>query len=587
MTLTIGCLLLAVFLAFAALMFLERLSALLALPLMAVSFVTLAVLADLASPNGEATSRFRQWRELRRATADAVRERLATHARLLDAARAALASGDAAAIESMVARERPGVQAQLNACRARLLEYPDFLSKPPEHPGARALAEARLRSVPVESLLDALDRAVRESGDAGDPTRRVQAVLDQSLSLRTAPQRWLDRNADSDGWRAALRDALAYVGGHLALTVRAGSLSLSATMIATLFGGMFAMYVRNLKIAERLVYWTAEFAGERPAGVALAVFLATALIFTSAGGLGTVMMLGTIILPILRSVGLSPVVGAGVFLIGIAMGGQLHPVSRRLWLDFYGVTPAELDSILWTLVALYFATGVVWIAWGTRRGLRSSFQSREAAAEAPALTVPPRLMIAPLVPVALVYAGGIDEIAAFTIAICYMYLCVRGRDGATRQMARSLIDGAQAVVPPVLLMIGIGLLVTSLSTAPVQGYLRPLIEAAAPRTAARYVAVFALGAPLALYRGPLNVWGMGLAVSATLLATAALPPPAVLGAILAAGMLQGVCDPTNTANVWIAGFQNVGVNRLLRYLLLPVWAAASVAVTIFAMRFLA
>jgi len=586
MTPAIGCLLLVVFLVFAALMFLERLSALLALPLMAISFVMLAVLADLAPRNAEAPSRFQQWHDLRRATADAVRERLARHERLLNAARAALASGDTGAITSMIARERPAALAELNAQRARLLEYPDFLSKPPDYPGSRALAEARLRSVPVESLLDSLEGALRQSGESEDPARRIQAILDQSTALRAAPQLWLDRHSDSESWRATLRDALRYVGGHLALTVRAGSLSLSATMIATLFGGMFAMYVRNLKIAERLVYWTAEFAGERPAGVAVAVFLATALIFTSAGGLGTVMMLGTIILPILRSVGLSPVVGAGVFLIGIAMGGQLHPVSRRLWLDFYGVTPAELDSILWTLVALYFATGIVWIAWGTRRGLRSSFQSREAPVDAPALTVPPRLMIAPLVPVALVYAGGIDEIAAFTIAIAYMYLCVRGRDGATRQLARSLIDGAQAVVPPVLLMIGIGLLVTSLSTAPVQGYLRPLIESAAPRTASRYVAVFALGAPLALYRGPLNVWGMGLAVSATLLATAALPPPAVLGAILAAGMLQGVCDPTNTANVWIAGFQNVGVNRLLRYLLLPVWAAASVAVVIFAMRFL-
>jgi len=50
-------------------------------------------------------------------------------------------------------------------------------------------------------------------------------------------------------------------------------------------------------------------------------------------------------------------------------------------------------------------------------------------------------------------------------------------------------------------------------------------------------------------------------------------------------MLQSVCDPTNTANVWIAGFQGISVNQILRYTLLPVWAAAIVAVVIFGFRF--
>jgi hypothetical protein len=67
---------------------------------------------------------------------------------------------------------------------------------------------------------------------------------------------------------------------------------------------------------------------------------------------------------------------------------------------------------------------------------------------------------------------------------------------------------------------------------------------------------------------------MGLAVASILLTTSALSPPAILGAILAAGMLQGVCDPTNTYNVWIAGFQGITVNQILRYTLLPIWAAA-------------
>ena len=55
--------------------------------------------------------------------------------------------------------------------------------------------------------------------------------------------------------------------------------------------------------------------------------------------------------------------------------------------------------------------------------------------------------------------------------------------------------------------------------------------------------------------------------------------------ILAAGMLQSICDPTNTANVWIAGFQGVTVNQILRSTVLIVWLAAAVAVVIFAFQF--
>jgi hypothetical protein len=119
----------------------------------------------------------------------------------------------------------------------------------------------------------------------------------------------------------------------------------------------------------------------------------------------------------------------------------------------------------------------------------------------------------------------------------------------------------------------------------VQENLQPLLAAIVPQTRWGYVALFALGAPLALYRGPLNIWGMGLAVSAILLATSGLSAPAILGAILAAGMLQGISDPTNTANVWIAGFQGITVSRILRFTLVPVWIAAAIAVILFGFRY--
>lgn len=586
MTMLVGLLLIAVFLVMAGLLFFERISTLLALPLMAVSFLAVGLAGDLCIDNAGATNgragfaeyvAFRNFEAARLADhAMVMREAIRSAQNALDAP----ATRVAALLEAQLALLRETEQMELRETRILLTDLPDFFARAPLAAGAKAALLAEAASCSAVPVVESAWRAARDNAAGGGRERARSLLKDAAALAESKVNEYLvtrpDANPQSLWW------GLRYCGEYFAFVLRNGSLSLFATIIATLFGGMFAMYVKSLGIAERVVYWTAEFAGERPIVVALAMYLTTAASFTSVGELGAVIMLGTIVLPVLRSIGLSPVVGAGVFLLAIATGGTLRPVSRRLWLDFYGLPPAELDRLLLVIVLAYFAVAVVWIIWGTRQSLRTSFHAvpveKPANVDATGNATTVWLLAAPLIPVLLVFAARVDELSAFLVSITYMFLCVCRRDGAARQLVRSMIEGAQAVIPPILLMIGIGLLVTALSTPPVQGYLKPLIAAASPQTRVGYIATFALAAPLALYRGPLNVWGMGLAVSATLLSTTSLPPAAVLGAVLAAGMLQGVCDPTNTANVWIAGFQGVTVNQILRHTLAPVWIAAIIVI---------
>jgi hypothetical protein len=618
MNLIVGLLLIASFLVFAALMFFEKLSALLALPLMGFVFLMLTATADLLQPDhvtvfpihieaddfgrtrtivSEATpapSRFSRWCRMRHAQAKALHARAA----LFQACSTEVAEAVAVCnqqprqcadeLRRLVRQVHDRESALVNATQKAFADeesYPRLFARPPHYRGQYATFFESFSAIDIAARYRPLVALVSESdwpANKGE-IAAIAATGNQAagLALKRHPA---PPDLKSRGFRASC--GASYLFQHVLMMLRAGSLSLSGVIIATLFGGMFAVYVRNLKVAERMVYWTAEFAGERPRTICLAIFVVTGVIFTSVGGLGTVIMLGTIILPILRSVGMGALLSSGVFLMGIAMGGTLQPVSRRLWMDFYGIPANVLDGILWTMVALYFACGFTWIIWGTRQRALSNFLADgtdEASLPKPAL--PRRLMIAPLIPVALVYFGGVEEITAFTIALVYMYFCVCRQPGAARIFVRSLIEGAQLVIPPVLLMIGIGILLTALRAAPVQGYLEPMIRHVVPNSRWGYLLLFSLAAPLALYRGPLNVWGMGLAVSATLLATSSLAPAAILGAILAAGALQSISDPTNTANVWIAGFQGVTVNQILRATLPIVWLTAMIGVAIFGFRF--
>jgi hypothetical protein len=98
------------------------------------------------------------------------------------------------------------------------------------------------------------------------------------------------------------------------------------------------------------------------------------------------------------------------------------------------------------------------------------------------------------------------------------------------------------------------------------------------------VAVFTALGPLALYRGPLNVWGLGYGVGGVLLATG-VPPGAVMGLLMSLGMIQGISDPTNTANVWIANEVRLDVTTVMWRTLPYAWVIAAIGLVLAGLRF--
>ena len=75
-----------------------------------------------------------------------------------------------------------------------------------------------------------------------------------------------------------------------------------------------------------------------------------------------IIMVGTIILPIMLSLGLSPFVAAGVFLIGVCAGGSLNPTGWALYRDTLNVETGTIQQFALLLAVLYILTGGVF-AW--------------------------------------------------------------------------------------------------------------------------------------------------------------------------------------------------------------------------------
>jgi len=371
-----------------------------------------------------------------------------------------------------------------------------------------------------------------------------------------------------------------------------GATRLAGAMTNAIFGAILAHIVATSGIAENLVKKTSELAGDRAIPVALLMMLTAALAFVALSGLGAVIMVGTLVLPVMIGVGIRPIIAASVLLFGISIGGMWNVAGWGFYQDVLHVpvgTVAQFASLCGIVLTL---AGIVYIVLNAR-AVRSMWE--EAPDE---VTPPPRIsgmaLLTPLLPVVLILgskfadrltAGHLKAIdfdinAALTIACLYGILTTRPRE-IVQMLAGAITEGIRSVAPVLGLMVGIGMVVTVLMSDPVKAVMHPLLVMVAPHSPWTYVLFFGLLSPLALYRGPFNLYGLGAGIGGIL--TTLLAPTLVMGALMCTGMVQGVCDPTNTMNVWVAGFTRTDVNDILKSTLPYVFLATLTALLVIAL----
>ena len=143
-----------------------------------------------------------------------------------------------------------------------------------------------------------------------------------------------------------------------------------------------------------------------------------------------------------------------------------------------------------------------------------------------------------------------------------------------------MFEGIQSVAPAIALMIGIGMLLKSVAHPQVKAILGPALVQIIPATRLGYLLFFTALAPLALYRGPLNIWGMGSGLVVLIQETKLIPGVAIMAALVSVGQIQGISDPTNTYNVWIANYLGVDVIKFLKKTIIYAWVMAALGLVI-------
>jgi hypothetical protein len=362
--------------------------------------------------------------------------------------------------------------------------------------------------------------------------------------------------------------AMAAIAGNapaaVADVVARGAVQLAPVYATVIFGALLSRVVLSTGIAETIVTYAAEFGGDRPLVLALILCAAVALLFTSVTGLGAIIMIGTIVLPVMMTVGVPRVTAATLFLLAFGLGYILNIAQWKFYRDVFGVDQPQLQNFIYVLFAI---DALVLLLFAVVRSRTTrDYATFAVAGTAPRKRAGPWALLTPVLPLVL-YAGlHIDALVAFVLSALYGVIVTKPRAIAATLTA-AWIRGVEDVAPAVILMMGIGMLLAAAKTPAVQAAVTPVIAALAPRTPLAYVIVFGLLSPLALYRGPLNPLGIGIGVYTVLATLHVMPPVALVAAVMAVVQVQNVCDPTNTQNVWVANFTGTAVERMTRLVL--------------------
>lgn len=372
----------------------------------------------------------------------------------------------------------------------------------------------------------------------------------------------------------------------LSLVIEGGATRLASAYVAVIFGAWLGQIMNLTGISKTIIKLAAELGGDRPFLISILMSIAIALLFTTIGGLGAVIMIGSIALPILLSVGIPATTAVGMFLFSFATGLLFNIGNWVFYINALGVSLENVKTFAFLLAGLTALTTFIYIivefkrqgikfAWSARNTMGNSGFNPEDR-KAPALS-----LVTPLIPITLVMVFNWPIIPAFLVGIIYgLVTTQRSLGQLVNLLTKSAFDGVSDSAPAVILMIGIGMVLNSLMHPLVSEQMAPFLKTVLPTAPLGYLLFFSLLAPLALYRGPLNLWGLGSGIAGLIISLGLLPAPVVMSAFLSVERVQAIADPTNTHNVWLANFAGVDVNKVLLKVLPYVWILASAGVVL-------
>ena len=297
--------------------------------------------------------------------------------------------------------------------------------------------------------------------------------------------------------------------------------SYGATIAIIIFGAWFGRILVDTGIAGYIIKKTVELAGDKPLITALLLCSVCALIFTSAFGVGSVMAIGMIVLPIMFSLGVDKKTALGSYLLAVSAGmylniayvSQFFAVFKSIKYDDAYIHFAVIATLVHVVVMLAFITFNYLRAQKGGRARAWAASTVPHMQEGKTVSLSFYCMIVPFIPIIMVAIFKWQPVPAFLLGIFLGLLLTHNMGSyklAVEKIQKTLYDG----IADSGLLIGMlyGVNIFQAAAKQVSPILQHMLGGFIPTTPVVIVAGFCILAPLALFRGPLMIWGSGIAL---------------------------------------------------------------------------
>ncbi len=348
-----------------------------------------------------------------------------------------------------------------------------------------------------------------------------------------------------------------------------GPTGFGPTAIYIIFGSWFGRILVETGIAGTIIRNAVELGGDKPGLTCLLLNLVTALIFTTSYGPGAVVAIGVIVFPIMLSLGIPKPLASGSFCMSVGCGLYFNQslLNQAAGTMMVGEEKYTIGAEWYTFAIVAFIVHFLSIVAMVL--LNSKKKSHAWAASSGAVNnknVPAIAMITPILPVLFAVVLKLSMIPSILVSVIFALIAtgnVKSWNKIADLVQKTFHDGVADVglVLAFLMFLQMFCKVAGL----VKGLLAPIIAPVLPSSMFMMFLLFGLFGILAMYRGPLTIWGAGTALF-VIVAEATGWPLSVLYPLFyipCCTINTNIC-PTQSWNMWAIGYTQVSVKDFMK-----------------------
>ncbi len=356
-----------------------------------------------------------------------------------------------------------------------------------------------------------------------------------------------------------------------------GPTGFGPTAVYIIFGSWFGRVLIDTGIAGTIIRKAVELGGDKPGLTCILLCIVTVLIFTTSYGPGAVVAIGVIVFPIMLSLGIPKTLAAGSFVMSVGCGlyfnqSLLTQAAGTLVVNDaqYLSTSAEWSQwyrFAFVAFAIHMISIILMVVLSSRK--KSHAWAATANVNTSDKNVGILAMLTPLLPVTLAIVFGVQQVPAICISVIWALLFtgnMKSYSKIAELVQKTFHDGVADVGLVLAFLMFLQMFIKSAGSC--ANLIAPIVAPILPNNVFALFLIFGIFGFLALYRGPLTIWGAGVATFAIVASATNLPLYILypLFYIPCCTVTTNVC-PTQSWNMWAIGYTQVNVKDYMKQVL--------------------